>query len=286
MPPTLYRFAECLRGLLACADPAALEDLWEAEGVEDLGWAALERAGVSTDPALVPVLDEADGLLLRLLDRLPGLARRQAAGHLATFRIPALERLQHATAAALVAHRLGPAGLATMVADAGAPLPRRYHAFLTLARLHATTTWPLFHKYLIPGAHHAFVGVAAEAARFYPDRRPAPGLVVLFEAVRNDLHLRAFLSPRILESLYVLCDRRTLGLYADLLVTGHTSPDPERCEVTHALVMVRRFTGGVAPSAKFADPDEPGVRDWLDRAERRFDRSSAELHPAVVLGGG
>jgi len=285
MPPSLYRFAESLRRLLACADPTALEDAWDAEGVEDLGWAALERAGVSTNPALEPVLDETDGLLLRLLDRVPGLARRQAAGHLATFRLPALERLQHGTAAALVAHRFGPAGLATIVADSGAPLPRRYHAFLTLARLHAATTWPLFHRYLIPGAHHAFVGVAAEAARFYPDRRPAPGLVGLFGAVRNDLHLRAFLGPRILESLYVLADRRTLGFYADLLVTGHTAPDPEGCEVTHALVMVRRFTGGVAPSAKFRSEDGPEVQHRLDLAERCFEGARDRLRPAVVLGG-
>jgi hypothetical protein len=283
MPASLYRFAESLRGLLACSDPGALEATWDAEGVDQLGWAALESAGCSTDPVLIPVLDETDGLLLRLLDRLPGVARRQAAPHFTTFRLPVLERLQHATAAVLVAHRFGPAGLATVVADSGAPLARRYHAFLTLARLHARTTWSLFARYLTPAAHHAFVGVAAEAARFYPGHRPAHALVDLFGAVRQDLHLRAFLGPRILESLYVLGDRRTLGFYGDLLVTGHTSPDPERCEVTHALVMVRRFTGGVAPSAKFPRPDIPEVPRRLDLAERLLDEARWELHPVVVM---
>jgi hypothetical protein len=283
MPPSVYQFAESLRRLLACSEPSALEAAWDSERIDDLGWAALERAGRSTDPALAPVLDEADGLLLRLLDRVPGVARRQSAGHLATFRLPALERLQHATAAALVAHRFGPAGLATVVADAGAPLPRRYHAFLTLARLHAETTWSLFVRYLTPEAHHAFAGVAAEAARFYPGRRPARGLVDLFGAIRDDFHLRAFLGPRILQSLFVLGDRRTLDFYGDLLVTGHTSSDPERCEVTHALVMVRRFTGGVAPSAKFSRADVPDVRRRLDLAERVFERARDELHAVVVM---
>jgi hypothetical protein len=283
MPPSLYRFAESLRVLLACTEPASLERVWRAEQIDDRGWAALARAGISTDPALAPVLDEVDGLLLRLLDRVPALARTERSGHLATFRLPVLERLQHATAAALVAHRLGAAGLATMVSDARAPVARRYHAFLTLARLHAATTWPLFHRYLVPEAHHAFVGVAAEAARFYPDREPAPELTALFDAVRDDQHLRAFLAPRILTSLYVLGDRRTVGFYGDLLVTGHTSPDPEHCEVTHALVMIRRFTGAVAPSAKFADDDEAEVRARLNLAEERFERAREELHPAVVM---
>jgi hypothetical protein len=282
---SIYRFAESLRRLLACSDPSEVEAAWDSERIEDLGWAALERAGVSTDPALAPVLDEADGLLLRLLDRMPALARHQRAAHLATFRVPVLERLQHATAAALVAHRFGPAGLATIVTDTRAPLARRYHAFLTLARLHAGTTWSLFQRYLTPEAHHAFVGVAAEAARFYPDRRPAPGLVGLFGAVRHDLHLRAFLAPRILESLYVLADRRTIGFYGNLLVTGHTSPDPERCEVTHALVMVRRFTGGVASSAKFPDRERVEISSWLDAAEGCYERARGELHPAVVMSG-
>ena len=283
MPPSLYRFAESLRGLLACSDPAALESTWDAEQVDDLGWAALERAGRSTDPALVPVLDETDGLLLRLLDRLPGVARRQEAGHFSTFRLPVLERLQHATAAALVAHRFGPAGLATVVGDAGAPLARRYHAFLTLARLHAQTTWSLFARYLTPAAHHAFVGVAAEAAQFYPGHRPAGALVDLFGEIRGDFQLRAFLGPRILESLYVLGDRRIIRFYGDLLVTGHTSPDPERCEVTHALVMVRRFTGDVAPSAKFPRSDAPDVPRRLDLAERIFEAARGALHPVAVM---
>lgn len=283
MPPTVYRFAESLRRLLACADPADLEVAWQLERVDELGWRALERASHSTDPALVPVLDETDGLLLRLLDRVPALARREAARHLQTFRLPALERLQHATAAALVAHRFGPAGLATVVADVRAPVQRRYHAFLTLARLHAATTWPLFRRYLTPEAHHAFVGVAAEAARFYPARGPAGELMALFDAVRADLHLRAFLGPRILQSLYVLQDPRTLAFYAQLLVSGHTAPDPGHCEVTHALVMIRRFTGDVAPSAKFADAGGPEVGRRLDAAQHAFERARDVLHPVVVM---
>lgn len=283
MSPSVYRFAESLRRLLACSSPADLELAWQLERLDEVGWTALESASRSTDPALAPVLDEADGLLLRLLDRVPSLARREAATHLETFRLPALERLQHATAAALVAHRVGAAGLATVVADGRAPLPRRYYAFLALARLHAATTWPLFARYLTPEAHHAFVGVAAEAARFYPTRGPAAGLVELFDAVRTDLHLRAFLGPRILQSLYVLGDRRTLAFYRWLLVTGHTSPDPERCEVTHALVMVRRFTGGVAPSAKFPEAGGAEVGRRLDAAQRVFERARDVLHPVVVM---
>jgi hypothetical protein len=283
MAPSVHRFAESLRRLLACDDPARLEATWATERVDDVGWTVLDGASRSTDPVLAPILDEVDGLLLRLLDRVPLLARRSANPVLATFRLPSLERLQHATAAALVARRVGPAGLATIVSDDRAPLARRYHAFLTLGRLHADTSWPLFLKYLTPDAHHAFVGVAAEAARFYPARDPLGDLLTLFDAVRRDLHLRAFLSPRILASLFALGDPRALAFYGDLLVSGHTSPDPERCEVTHALVMVRRFTGSVAPSAKFADPTGPEVPRRLDAAERAFERARGDLHPVAVM---
>lgn len=285
MSSSVYRFAESLRRLLACADPAAIDACWDRERVDTVGWEALGAAGGSTDPALVPVLDEVDGLLLRLLDRVPLVARRagRQAARLVTFRQPALERLQHAAAAALVAHRFGPAGLATIVADPGAPVPRRYYAFLTLARLHADTTWPLFRRYLVPDAHHAFVGVAAEAARYYPARAPARDLVTLFDDVRGDVPLRTFLSPRILASLFVLDDRATLPFYHALLVTGHTDADPARCEVTHALVMVRRFTGAIAPSSKFPDRLAPDVVVHLDEAERLLARRRDALHPVTVL---
>jgi hypothetical protein len=283
MSSPLHRFAEALRQLLACSTPGAIERVWSRESLDDLGWAAIRVASCGTDPALVPVLDETDGLLLRALDRVPLIARRapETARRLTMFRLPALERLQHATAAALVAHRFGPAGLATMVADQGAPLGRRYHALLTLARLHVETTWSLFDRYLRPEAHHAFVGVAAEAARYYPERGAAGELVALFDGVRRDLPLRAFLSPRILRSLFVLGDPLTLPLYRDLLVTGHTDPDPGHCEVTHALVMVRRLTGTVEESSKFPDPD--AAAEWLDEAETTFERERDLLHPVVML---
>ncbi|MDH3498135.1 MAG: hypothetical protein OER21_15365 [Gemmatimonadota bacterium] len=285
MAPLIYRFAESLRQLLVCDDPAAIDACWEQERLETVGWQALGAASGGTDPALVPVLDEVDGLLLRLLDRVPLIARRaeRDATRLVTFRQPELERLQHAAAAALVAHRFGPAGLAAVAADPEAPLARRYHAFLTLARLHAATTWPLFRRYLVPEAHHAFVGVAAEAARYYPARAPAPELVTLFDEIRSDVPLRTFLSPRILGSLFVLADRGTLPFYRELLVTGHTDSDPERCEVTHALVMVRRFTGAVAPSSKFTDRRAGGVAGYLDEAEAVLAHARDALHPVAVL---
>src|SRR5213595_2533494 len=83
--------------------------------------------------------------------------------HLVTFRVPELERWQHAAAAALVGARWGVAGLRTVIADTQAPLGRRYFAFLALAERHPKEAWPLFAKYLqTPGAHHAFVAAAVE----------------------------------------------------------------------------------------------------------------------------
>src|SRR5207244_1351840 len=79
----------------------------------------------------------------------------------------------HAAAAALVGHRYGVAGLRTVIADQDAPLARRYFAFLALAELHPPRAWPVFARYLIPDAHHAFQGAAVEAARFYPVDDPA-----------------------------------------------------------------------------------------------------------------
>lgn len=282
MTVAVHRFAEVLRALLAAPSGDSIDASWERERVEERGWAALAAVERTTDPAVVPILDETDGLLLRLLDRLPMMVAGRAGTHLLTFRLPALERLQHGTAAALVAHRFGTAGLATVATDPRAPRPRRYHAFLLLARLHADATWPLFQRYLVPHAHHAFLGVATEAARFYPAARPAPQLVRLFDETRADLLLRAFLGPRLLESLYVLGDPVALPLYQDLAAAGHTDRDPTRCEVTHALVMLRRLTGTVPANSKF--PDDAGdAAGWLDHAEDRYEAEQDVLRPVTLL---
>lgn len=281
---SICRFAEALRRVLAARDGSGVEDRWTAVELDRLGWDALRRARSRPDLAWEPLLDEIDGLLLRLLDRLPMVCGSDPPGRrVRTFRLPQAERLQHAVAAALVAQRFGPAGLATVVRDRGAPMARRYFAFLALAERHPDRYWPQFLRYLVPRAHHAFVGAAAEAARYYGHRDAARRLVQLFEGVRADLHLRAFLSPRILGSLFVLSDVATLSLFLDLLVTGHTAPDPGRCEVTRALVMVRRFTGRVAPNAKFANTRAPEVEETLDRAEAFYDDRRDALTPVEVL---
>src|SRR2546425_6828901 len=87
-------------------------------------------------------------------------------------------------------------------------------------------------------------------------RSHADVLVRLFERIRGDQLLRRFLGPKILESLYVLGESLSLPLFEELLVAGHTDPDVDRCEVTRALVAVRKLTGRLAPSAKFGDGDE------------------------------
>ncbi len=285
MPETVFQFAEALRRLLHAGDPEEFEAFWVEERLEDLGWDALGRAWRADAGRWERALDEVDGLLLRLLDRLPVFAAppEPAAVHVRTFREPELERLQHATAAALVAQRYGVAGLRTVVADEAAPLARRYFAFLALAERHPPNEWPLFARYLTPSAHHAFLGAAAEAARFYPEADPAGRLVELFDAVRDDLHLRSFLSPRILESLYVLADPSTLPFFRTLLTAGYTDPDAEHCEVTRALVMVRRLTGSVEPNIKYPDPTAPDVLDALGGAEELFQRRRTRLRPVTVI---
>jgi hypothetical protein len=173
--------------------------------------------------------------------------------------------------------------LRTVIADQDAPLARRYFAFLGLAELHPPAEWRLFARYLTPGAHHAFQGAAAEAARFYPDVGPAGRLVELFDAVRSDLHLRTFLSPRILESLYVLRDPSTLPFFRELLTAGFTDHDPERCEVTRALVMVRWFTGRAEANSKYLDVESSDVATAIVQAEVAFERSRTLLTPVVVI---
>ncbi|PYO98864.1 MAG: hypothetical protein DMD61_08860 [Gemmatimonadetes bacterium] len=166
--------------------------------------------------------------------------------------------------------------------DTAAPFGRRYFAFLALAERHPDGAWPLFERYLVtPGAHHAFVAAAVEAARYYPGHSDV--LVRLFDRIRRDQLLRRFLAPKILESLYVLSEASSLPLFEELLVTGHTDPDVDRCEVTRALVAVRRLTGRVAESSKFAERDAATVRRTLDDAERRFEDTRDRIVPVVVI---
>jgi hypothetical protein len=273
----LCGFTAVLERLLAARTPAQFEAAWSAGDVLALGSDALGVAP-RADAALEPVLAELDRTLLAVLAR----CRALPDSRIETFRVPQLERWQHASAAALVGARWGVAGLRTVVADATAPLARRYFAFFSLAARHPESAWPLFEKYLLtPGAHHAFVGVAAEAARYYDGR--ARVLIDLFTRIRGDQLLRRFLGPRILESLYVLGDPEALPLFEELLVAGHTHADPEWCEITRAAVAVRKLTGRVPPNSKFSDPAEPAVLAWLDEAERRFEAERDRLTPVVVI---
>jgi len=282
VPRPLFAFAQELRGLLTVRSLADLERRWALTDIAGLGEQALDPAGGTADTirAREAVLDEVDGLLLRLRDRLPALLGTAAlVERLKTFRLPVLERLQHRSAAELVAARYGTAGLRAVLADTGAPRARRYFAFLALAARHPANAWPLFRRYLTPDAHHAFLGAAAEAARF----RAGPELVDLFEDVRDDLHLRQFLSPRILESLYVLDDPTTLPFFQALLVAGHTDAEPILCEVTRAAVMVRRFTGLVAPNAKWQTIGDEDVWAAMDQAEAIYEAERGALTPVAVI---
>jgi len=274
----LYRLAGALEQLLAAPDPALFEKTWEAASLDLLAWEALGLARRADAGAVEPALHQVDRRLLAVLER----CRAFPDLHLVTFRVPELERWQHAAAAALVGARWGIAGLRTVIADTAAPFGRRYFAFLALAERHPDGAWPLFERYLVtPGAHHAFVAAAVEAARYYPGHSDV--LVRLFHRIRRDQLLRLFLAPKILESLYVLGEEASLPLFEELLVTGHTDPDVDRCEVTRALVAVRRLTGRVAPSSKFTDGDSEVVRRTLDDAERRFETTRHRIVPVVVI---
>jgi hypothetical protein len=274
----LCAFADGLAQLLAAKDARSLDAIWEEQELGRVGWEALALARRAGSEALEPALAQVDRRLLAVLER----CRAFLDPHIVTFRVPELERWQHAAAAALVGARWGVAGLRTVIADTRAPLGRRYFAFLALAERHPEGAWPLFQKYLeTPGAHHAFVAAAAQAARFYPGH--AATLIALFERIRGDEMLRRFLGPKILESLYVLGDPIALPLYEELLVAGHTDPDLDRCEVTRALVGVRKLTGRLAPNSKFPDPAEPEVQRALDEAERLFEEERDRLVPVVVI---
>ncbi len=274
----LCGFMAALEPLLSAADATAFEAAWEREQLTELGWSALAGGRRVDTTALAPTLAALDRRLLAVLER----SRSCADQHLVTFRIPELERWQHATAAALVGARWGAAGLRTVIEDTRAPFARRYFAFLALAERHPPEAWPQFEKYLVaPEAHYAFVAVAVEAARYYPGR--APILLDLFARIRGDLLLRRFLAPKLLESLYLLGEPIALPLFEELLVTGHTDPDPDHCEVTRALVAVRKLTGRLAPSAKYPNVESPEVARALDQAQRRFEEERDRLEQVKVL---
>ena len=285
MPEPIFGFAEALRHLLSTRTPDAFERVWQTAHLSDLGWTALQRAWQRDQRFGEMAVGEVDGLLLRLLDRVSVLtaAGGETANRVRTFRGSELERLQHAAAAALVAQRFGEAGLCTVLEDDAAPFARRYFSFFSLAERHPPTQWSLFATYLRPDAHHAFIGAAAETARYYPSKDAVDKLVSLFDKTRGDLELRTFLSPRILESLFVLSDPATLPFFRGLLTSGYPDSQPEYCEITRALVMVRRFTGAIEPSTKFSDSDDPNLGAFLQTAERTFSARSETLHPVVVI---
>lgn len=275
----LCQFAAALESLLGSRDVYAFEAAWERRSLHRCAADALTLARRTSSPAVGAALAEVDRLLLRVLRHVRTLPQDP---HIVTFRIPELERWQHAAAAALAGARWGGAGLKTVAADTAAPLARRYFALLTLAERHPVGAWPVFARYLaVPGAHHAFVAAAVEAARFYPGH--AGDLMALFERIRGDLLLRRFLGPKILESLYVLADPVSLPLFQQLAIAGHTDRDPERCEVTRALVAIRRLTGQVVPSTKFPDVAQADVRRALDRAQERFDAERDVLRSVQVI---
>src|SRR5205809_6321084 len=213
----LCGFEAGLERLLTARDAAELDTLWEELNLGQLGWEALALARRANTEALEPALAEVDRRLLAVLER----CRAFLDPHIVTFRVPELERWQHAAAAALVGARWGVAGLRTVIADTQAPLGRRYFAFLALAERPPAEAWPLFAKYLqTPGAHHAFVAAAVEAARYYPGQ--APNVIALFQRIRGDEMLRRFLAPTTLESVYVLADPAAPPAYEELPVAGHT----------------------------------------------------------------
>jgi hypothetical protein len=80
-----------------------------------------------------------------------------------------------------------------------------------------------------------------------------------------------------------LGDAGALPLFEELLVAGHTDPDLDHCEVTRALVAVRKLTGRLAPNSKFPDPGRPEVSRVLDDAERRFEEARDRLEPVKVI---
>src|SRR5256886_6269414 len=120
----LYRFAGALEPLLAVPDAAGFEQSWDAAHLDRLAWEALALARRENSAALEPALHAVDRRLLAVLER----CRSFLDPHLVTFRVPELERWQHAAAAALAGARWGVAGLRTVIADTPAPLGRPHFA--------------------------------------------------------------------------------------------------------------------------------------------------------------
>ena len=98
---SLCRFADALEQLLAAPDAAAFECVWDALRVDRLAWDALALARRADTDAVEPALAQVDRRLLAVLERCRAFLDR----HLVTFRVPELERWQHAAAAALVGAR-------------------------------------------------------------------------------------------------------------------------------------------------------------------------------------
>ncbi|HKE90661.1 MAG TPA: hypothetical protein VKB45_10005, partial [Gemmatimonadales bacterium] len=107
----LRAFIAALEPLLTASDAPGFEAVWEREQLAEVGWEALAQARRAGAAALAPLLAALDRRLLAVLER----SRAFADLHVVTFRIPELERWQHATAAALVGARWGGAGLRTVI---------------------------------------------------------------------------------------------------------------------------------------------------------------------------
>ncbi|HEV8263350.1 MAG TPA: hypothetical protein VGQ06_00255, partial [Gemmatimonadales bacterium] len=103
----LCGFAAGLERLLGVRDAAAFDAVWEQQNLGQAGWEALALARRPDSERLEPALAQVDRRLLAVLER----CRAFLDPHIVTFRVPELERWQHAAAAALVAARWGVAGL-------------------------------------------------------------------------------------------------------------------------------------------------------------------------------
>jgi len=94
----LCGFAAGLERLLVAKSAAELEATWDEQKLGPLGWEALALARRANNEALEPALTVVDRRLLAALER----CRAFLEPHIVTFRVPELERWQHAAAAALV----------------------------------------------------------------------------------------------------------------------------------------------------------------------------------------